>query len=457
MDYDIVVIGGGPGGYTAAIRGAQKGARVAVVEAHRLGGTCLNRGCIPTKAMMASAALFAELEERASDLGIRVLDFSLDYQRVIARKNEVINRLARGIEYLFKNHQVNLISGTARVISRAQVEVTDGNGGVNILNTKNVIIATGSVPALPPQMGYNGKNIVSSNELLELGRIPDNLLVIGGGVIGCEFATIFSCFGSKVVIVEAMPQILPMVDVEVARRQQALFKRKGIRVLTSARIANMADRGSKVSASLETGEEIEADLALIAVGRTFHTASLGLDGMALGSRGEIIVDDFMCTNISGIYAVGDITNKMLLAHVASAQGITAAENITGSSKKMDYRVVPNCIYTLPEMASVGITTQQAEELKIPVKTTKYFFVANGKAVCSGETDGMIKMIVHKDSGELAGVHILGPHATELIAEAALAMQMHATTAQVAGTIHAHPTLSEAYMEAVGAFVEESPV
>ncbi|MHB1127033.1 MAG: dihydrolipoyl dehydrogenase [Bacillota bacterium] len=452
MDYDIIVIGGGPGGYTAAIHGARKGARVAVVEGDRVGGTCLNRGCIPTKSMLATAALWTDLEEKAADMGIRLNSISLDYPRVLARKAEVVNKLSRGIEFLFKRHHVNLISGKARLKSPTQVEVTDVNGRISLFGTKNVIIASGSAPALPDLMGYNGRNIISSNELLDLENIPERLLVIGGGVIGCEFATLFSCFGVKVTVVEAMPQILPMVDQDVARRQQALFKRKGIRLVTGASIVSVIDQGKKVSATLASGEEIGAELALIAVGRTFPTAGLGLEGLGLtvGPRGEIVVDDYMRTSVSGIYAVGDVTNKILLAHVASAQGIIAAENINGSTRQMDYRVVPNCIYTIPEMGSVGMTTQQAEAAGLTVKTEKYFFTANGKAVCAGETDGMIKIIIHQNSGEIAGVHILGPHATELIAEAALAMQLGATASQVARTIHAHPTLAEVFMEAAGA-------
>lgn len=448
MEFDVIVIGGGPGGYVAAIRAAQLGAKVAVVEKDSLGGTCLNRGCIPTKALVASAELVHQLKNAAT-FGINVDGFSVDFRRVMARKEEIVEGLVKGIAFLLSRHKIESISGFGKLVAPGTVEVHKEDGTVEQLTGKNIIIATGSEPALITALGYNGKTVITSNEALELEDIPKSLLIIGGGVIGCEFASIFNEFGTEVTIVEAMPNILPLVDNEISRRLTMIMKKKGIAIKTKAMISSVVEEEGGIKATLETGEEIRAEKALISIGRTFNTKGLGLEnvGVALGAKGEILVDDYLRTNVPGIYAIGDVTNKIQLAHVASAQGLVAVENIMGGNRVMDYSVVPSCIFTMPEIGTVGITSQEAKARGINAKVGKFPFTALGKARCMEETDGNVKIITDAETDKVLGVHIFGPHATDLIAEAALAIQLGATAKEIAQTIHAHPTLAESMMEA----------
>jgi dihydrolipoamide dehydrogenase len=448
MEFDVIVIGGGPGGYVAAIRAAQLGAKVAVVEKDSLGGTCLNRGCIPTKALVASAELVHQLKNAAT-FGINVDGFSVDFRRVMARKEEIVEGLVKGIAFLLSRHKIESVSGFGKLVAPGTVEVHKEDGTVEQLTGKNIIIATGSEPALITALGYNGKTVITSNEALELEDIPKSLLIIGGGVIGCEFASIFNEFGTEVTIVEAMPNILPLVDNEISRRLTMVMKKKGIAIKTKAMISSVVEEEGGIKATLETGEEIRAEKALISIGRTFNTKGLGLEnvGVALGAKGEILVDDYLRTNVPGIYAIGDVTNKIQLAHVASAQGLVAVENIMGGNRVMDYSVVPSCIFTMPEIGTVGITSQEAKARGINAKVGKFPFTALGKARCMEETDGNVKIITDAETDKVLGVHIFGPHATDLIAEAALAIQLGATAKEIAQTIHAHPTLAESMMEA----------
>ncbi|MFA5536720.1 MAG: dihydrolipoyl dehydrogenase [Bacillota bacterium] len=448
MTFDVIIIGGGPGGYVAAIRAAQLGAKVAIVEKDSLGGTCLNRGCIPTKALVASAELVSQIKN-AETFGISVEGFSVDYKKVVSRKNEIVTGLVKGIDFLLSRHKVEILSGEGRISAPNTVEIMDSEGNSKAITAKNIIIATGSEPALIASLGYNGKTVITSNEALQLDEIPKSLLVIGGGVIGCEFATIFHELGTKVIIVEAMPTILPLVDDEISRRMQMLLRKKGIAVQTKAMIKSVVEEADQVVATLESGEEIKADKVLISIGRTFNTRGLGLEtvGVETGQKGEILVDEFLRTNVPGIYAIGDVTNKIQLAHVASAQGMVAVEHIMGGDRKMDYTVVPSCIFTMPEVGTVGMTSQEAKAKGIKTKVGKFPFTALGKARCMEETDGNVKIITDAETDKVLGVHIFGPHATDLIAEAALAIQMGATAKQIAQTIHAHPTLAESVMEA----------
>lgn len=448
MEYDVVIIGGGPGGYVAAIRAAQMGAQVALVEKDSLGGTCLNRGCIPTKALVASAELVHNVKN-AANFGVNIDSFSVDFNRVMARKEEIVEGLVEGIQFLLSRHKIQVFSGTGKITSPNTVQVTQEDGSEENIDAKNIIIATGSEPALITALGYNGTTVITSNEALELDAIPESLLVIGGGVIGCEFASIFHEFGTKVTIVEAMPTILPLVDDEISRRLQMLMRKKGIDIKTKTMIESIVEEDGGIVATLESGDEIRAEKALISIGRTFNTAGLGLEtvGIELGDKGEILVDDYLQTNVSGIYAIGDVTNKMQLAHVASAQGLVAVEHIMGQKRPMDYNVVPGCIFTSPEVGTVGITAQEAKAQGIKTKVGKFPFAALGKARCTEDTDGIVKIITDAETGKVLGVHIFGPSATDLIAEAALAIQMGATATQIAQTIHAHPTLAESMMEA----------
>lgn len=447
MNYDILVIGGGPGGYVAAIRAAQLGAKVGVVEKGALGGTCLNRGCIPTKALLTAAGVAKQLAT-ASELGITVDGFSVDFSRIVARKDQVVEQLVKGIHFLFKKNKVDLIPGHGRISSPGCVEVRN-SGETREVTARHIIIATGSEPALIKNLGYDGSTVVTSTEALCFTEQPKSILIIGGGVIGCEFATLFHYLGTKVTVVEAMPSILPMIDKEVARTAQSYLKRAGIDIKTGATIQEVTTGTNGVTATLDNGERLHAEKALISIGRTFNTRDLGLEdaGVQLGPRGEVLVNDYLATNVKGIYAVGDVTNKVLLAHLASAQGTRVVENILREPVPMDYRNVPYAIFTMPEIAGVGLTTQEAEEQGLKIKVGKAPFMASGKALAMGEKEGFVKVIADQDTGRILGVHIIGPHATDLIAEAGLALEVGGTVHDIAATIHAHPTLAECLKEA----------
>jgi dihydrolipoamide dehydrogenase len=447
MTYDAVVIGGGPGGYVSAIRMAQLGAKVTVVEKDALGGTCLNRGCIPTKSLIAAVEKIDAVYD-AAEFGVVVGEPAVDFGKVQARKDEVVNKLVTGIEFLFKKNKIELVRGIAKVKSANQV-VVEANGEIIELNTNNIVIATGSSPALISALGYNGTTVITSEEALQLTEVPKSLLVIGAGVIGCEFAHIYSSLGTEITMVEMAPNILPMLDKDISRRLQMTFKKKNITIKTKVGIKEVKTTETGIEALLDNGETITAEKALISIGRQLNTKGLGLEevGIEFGARGEIVVNDKMETNVKGIYAIGDVVNKYQLAHVASSHGIVAAENIMGKEAKMEYHAVPSCIFTSPELASVGITEQIAKDKAIPVKVGKFNFMANGKALSMGEAEGMVKVIAHKETDVVLGVHIIGPHASDLIAEATLAVRKGMTAHDLATTIHAHPTLAEAIMEA----------
>lgn len=451
MDYDIAVIGGGPGGYVAAIRAAQLGAKVCLVEQGTLGGTCLNRGCIPTKALLASSNLLEQIG-RAYDYGLAVQGVTAGLPQIMERKAAVVAQLVQGIEGLLVRNKVTVIRGRGRLegARRVAVELTDG--GQAELTASKIILATGSEPALIASWGYNGQEVITSNEALELTEVPESLLVIGGGVVGCELATFYAALGTRIAIVEMMSNILPTLDQEIARRQQSFLKRRGMEIYTKVKIGRVEVVGGRVQATLEDGREINAERALISVGRVFNINGLGLEevGVTLGPRGEVEVDDYLQTSADGIYAIGDITNKMQLAHVASAQGKVAAANALGEHLAMDYSLVPSCVFTEPEIASVGLTMEEARRQGLEVKTGKFPFTASGRALAMGEKEGMVKVIAAAATGRLLGVHVHGPHASDLVGEAAVAMRAGWTAAELADTIHAHPTLAEAIMEAAEA-------
>ncbi|SHE47745.1 dihydrolipoamide dehydrogenase [Desulforamulus putei DSM 12395] len=451
MSYKVVIIGGGPGGYVAAIRAAQMGARVALVEKDEVGGTCLNWGCIPTKALVAGAEILHRIR-RAEEFGIRVGEVSIDYARLVERKDAVVNKLVSGVHYLLKKNKVEFIRGTAKLAGPGKVVVSLQDGSTAELAAENIILATGTRPALIDAFGYDGDRVITSNEALSLKEIPGAMLIIGGGVVGCEFACIFAEMGCRVTIAEAMPSILPLIERDASRQMQTLLKRKGINIKTKVKIEKVEKSGDKVTAILEGGETIEADKILISIGRVMNTSGLGLEeaGVRLGQRGEVLVDEHLATGVPGIYAIGDITGKIQLAHVASAQALVAVDNIMGQPRQMNYDVVPNCIFTMPEVAGVGLTTQQCEEKGIKPRVGKFPFMASGKAAAMGETDGFVKILADPATDKVLGVHIVGPHATDLIAEAALAMELGATVEQMTQVIHAHPTLAESILEAAEA-------
>lgn len=450
MKYEIAILGAGPGGYVAAIRAAQLGAKVAVIERDALGGTCLNHGCIPTKALLAGASV-VETIKRAELFGIKIQGYQVDYKHMVSRKDMVVKQLQQGISYLFKKNKVDLFIGKGYITGPNRIEVT-GLSGVQEIEANNIIIATGSEPAMFPGICYNGRSVVTSTEALAWDSLPESIIVIGGGVIGCEFATLFNTLGVKVTIVELMPSILPMIDGELSRRYQMLLKKAWVEIKTQAQVTAVKEEGEQVKVILSDGETLVAKKVLVSIGRKFNTKGLGLEkiGVTMGPKGEIVVDDYMRTNVDGVYAIGDITNKIQLAHVASAQGIATVQTILGNPTKMNYDVVPNCIFTSPEIASVGLTQEEAERRGFKVKVGKFFFLASGKAVASGETEGMVKIVADSSNDRVLGVHIMGPHATELIMEGALAVTQEVKVKELAACIHAHPTLSEAILEAAEA-------
>ncbi|MBI5094921.1 MAG: dihydrolipoyl dehydrogenase [Candidatus Hydrogenedentes bacterium] len=445
-DFDLVVIGAGPGGYVAAIRAAQLGAKTAVIERQELGGVCLNWGCIPTKTLIHTAELYRKLQH-AEELGLEIQGLNFNMKTLLARKREVIKRNKSGVDGLLKANKIEVIHGDARITAPGQILVGD-----RAISAKSIIIATGSAPAQIPGLETNGKTVITSTEALELESVPRRVAVIGAGPLGSEFACVWNAFGAEVTLIEMLPSILPNEDEEITKRLSAGFKQKGIDVRTGTKVASMSIKKNEVTLELDGPKagSIVVDIVLVGIGRKFHsevvteTPSLGVQ---VGKRGEILVNDRMETSVRGIFAIGDVVGRTLLAHGASSEGLVAAANAFGANEKMDYTVVPGCTFTSPEVASVGLTEKRAIERGRQVKTGRFLFKASGRAQAMGETDGMVKIVGDAATDELLGVHIMGPEAGELIASAALAMKMEATVEELAHTIHTHPTLAEAVMEA----------
>jgi dihydrolipoamide dehydrogenase len=445
--YDVAIIGAGPGGYVAAIRAAQLGARVALVERAQLGGTCLNRGCIPTKAFVASAQAY-RTALRAEEFGFRVRDVEPDYAAMSARSMASVERLRKGVQFLLRKNKVDVIQGRATLKDARNLQVQKGSNTQEI-TAQHIIVATGSKPMVIPAFGYDGVRVVTSDEMLELQTLPDHIVIIGGGVIGCEFASIFHSLGAKVTIIEALESILPTVERDVARQLASYFRRRGIDILPGTKVETV-EKGEAISVQISDGKTIPCDMVLISIGRRPNSAGLGLEsvGVEVNSRGEIVVDERMATTVPGIYAIGDVTDcPWKLAHVASRQGIVAAHCIAGQEESMDYRAVPAAIFSSPEVASVGLTTEQAQDAGIDVVASKFPFVASGKAITQGETEGFVKILADRSTRAVVGVHIIGPEAATLISEATVAIQHELSSDQLAGTMHTHPTLPEAIMEA----------
>jgi dihydrolipoamide dehydrogenase len=455
-EFDLVVIGGGSGGYVCAIRASQLGLRVALVEKDRLGGVCLNWGCIPTKTLLRSASAYLEAQ-RLADFGVQVHGtLALDWPAMLARKDEVVGTLVSGVETLLAGHGIEVLDGTARLASpgpsqRARVEVALASGDQMVLDTPHVVVATGSVPARPPVPGLDLAGVVTSNGILDLETIPQRLAIIGGGVIGIEFAALFAALGSQVTVVEMLPNIMPPVDQELSKRYRVLLKRQGVDLKLGARVDQISagKDGWVVRYSVKDREEtVEADLVLNSTGRVPFSEGLGLDELGVNrERGRVLVDDRLATNVPGLFAVGDVTGQVLLAHVASRQGEVAAEVIAGHGSRMDYRAVPNVVFSMPEIAGVGLTSQEAKEQGIDVDVGIFPFSASGKALAQGEAEGQVRLLCEPGSGKVLGMHVMGPDASDLIAEGALAIQLGITARELAETIHAHPTLPEAVAEA----------
>ena len=447
--YDVVIIGSGPAGYVAGIRAGQLGLKVAVIEKDPfLGGTCLHRGCIPTKSLLENADVWGKIQ-KAKDFGITVGDATINWSDVQKRKQGVVDNNAKGIEFLFKKNKVERIQGFGKVVDRNTVDV-DGKQ----IKTKNIILAMGSVPKDLPHIKADGKHVINSDHILQIDRIPKSMLVIGAGAVGCEFASIFSRFGTQTTIVEVMPQLLPIEDEEISKEFTRIMKKKGINVFTDAKVLSCEAGENGVKSTVEVkGKQqvIETEIVLSATGRGPVTGSAGLEklkGVKLDQRGFVEIDQFMRTGEPNVYAIGDIVPTPALAHCGSAEGIVAVEHIAGKDPRpINYDHVPNATYTEPEVASVGLTEKKAKERGYEVKIGKFPMTANSKAKIIGESNGLVKYVVDAKYDEILGVHIVGPKATELIVEACAALELEATSESIAKTMHAHPTLSEALMEA----------
>jgi len=444
----IAILGAGPGGYVAAIRAAQLGAEVTVIEEREVGGTCLNLGCIPTKTLIASAEALHRVRN-AEKYGL-VFEGSIspDIQRIVERKNKVVEIQIKGIKALFKSWGIRLIEGRGKLSSPKRINVSLSDGSTEDIEADRIIIATGSRPADIPIFPFDGKRILSSDHAVNPDSIPKSLLIIGAGVIGCEFAFIYREFGSEVTMVEMMPRAVSTEDEEISQILERELKKNKIKLITNTSVERVEVKEDRVIAGLSNGKTVEAEKVLVSIGRKVNTDGIGLEeiGIKTGQRGEIIVDNRMQTNIEGVYAIGDVVGGIMLAHLASREGIVSAENAMGHDSKINYEVVPAVIFTNPEIASVGLREHQASERGIKYRIGRFQFRALGKAHAIGEIAGMFKIIAEEDTDKVLGVHIIGPHASDLIHEAALAMQKGLTARDIAETIHAHPTLAEGLME-----------
>ena len=460
--YDVAILGSGPGGYVAAIRAAQLGLSVLVIEREsRLGGVCTLRGCIPTKALLHTADLL-EAARHGAEVGVATREVRLELAAAMKHKEKVVRQSSNGVAFLMKKNKIDVVNGFGRIASPGRVSVAGGDGAETAYSARNILIATGSAPRSLPGMEIDHKTILSSDSILEVTEIPKSLLVIGSGAVGVEFASIFSRFGSKTVVVEILPRVVPIEDEEVSRELAASFKRQGIAVYVDTRIErlNRTDGGAEVLARSagEKTESFKAEKILMAVGRKPLSEGIGLEGAGVATdRGYILVDGMMRTNVPGIYAIGDVVPTPQLAHVASAEGIVAAEHMAGKNPPpLNYDQAPGCTYCAPEIGSIGLTEAKARERGYDVAVGKFPFAANGKARILNDTGGFVKIVAEKKYDEVLGVHIIGPHATELIAAAGSALRMEATSEELARTIFAHPTLSEAMHEASEA-VEGKPI
>lgn len=450
-EHQIVVIGGGPGGYVAAIRAAQLGGKVTLIEKDALGGTCLNRGCIPSKALLHSVEILHSIKD-AGQYGIDVPNVSVDFAKMMARKNRVVSQLVSGVGGLLAGNKVEVIKGTARLKTGKQIEVTDAQGQKRTLQAQKIIIATGARAIKLPIPGADSPTgVIPAESILNISSVPKSLLMIGGGVVGLEMTTILARLGCKVTVVEMLPHILPAEDEELTNVITKALQDDGVAVYAGAKVTKIEDApgGKLVTVAAKDGEKkIEAELVAIAVGYRPNTADLGLEEAGIASvRGAIQADQNMQTNVPGVYAVGDCIGKIMLAYIAMTEGEVAADNVMGKGSCMDYDVVPRCVFLMPELAAVGLTESDAVTNGFKVKVGKFPFAANGMATILGERRGLVKIVTDEPTGQILGVHIVGPRATDLIAEAALAMKLEITPQELIATIHSHPSLCEAVREA----------
>ena len=448
-EYDVTVVGAGPGGYVAAIRAAQLGLKTAIVEREELGGVCLNWGCIPSKALIRNAEILSLLH-RANEFGFYFDNLRVDYAKAIDRSRGVVDRNIKGVDFLLRKNKVDHIKGDARLRDRNTVEVApDGK----IIKTKNLILATGARPRSIPPLPVDGKLVMTSRHALELRALPSSVAIVGAGATGMEFAYVYNAYGVKVTVVELLPRVVPNEDEEISEQLERALSSEGITCITGSSVTGMSpmdDGGAKLRVESSNGtEEVECERVLVAVGVQANTEYLGLEGEGIATeKGFVQIDGSMSTNVPGVYAIGDVTGKLLLAHVASAQGVMAVETIAGQeSQPLDYVAMPRATYCRPQVASFGLTERQARDMGYQVKIGKFPYQASGKAVAIAETAGLVKLVVDETHGEILGAHLIGPEVTELLAELTIAKLLEGTTLELGWMVHSHPTLSEVVKEA----------
>ena len=453
MNYDIIVIGSGPGGYVTAIRAAQLGFKTAVIEKENLGGICLNWGCIPTKALLKSAQVFKYINH-AEDFGLNKVEASFDFPNVVQRSRGVAEKMSKGVEFLMKKNKIDVIFGTAKVKPGKKVAV-EKDGAVTEYTAEHIVLATGARSRELPNLPQDGKKVIGYRQALTLPKQPKSMIVVGSGAIGVEFAYFYATLGTQVTVVEFMPNIVPVEDEDVSKHLEKSFKKAKIKVMTNASVESVDTSGEGVKAQVKTEKgvvELQADILLSAVGITANIENIGLEEVGIKTeKGRVVVDEWYRTSVLGYYAIGDILPTQALAHVASAEGITCVEKIKGLDvERIDYGNIPGCTYCTPEIASVGLTEKQAKEKGYEIKVGKFPFSASGKATANGDTDGFVKVIFDAKYGEWLGCHMIGTGVTEMIAEAVAARKLETTGHEILKTVHPHPTLSEAVMEAVAA-------
>ena len=457
MNFDVIVLGSGPGGYVTAIRASQLGLKTAVIEKESLGGICLNWGCIPTKALLKSAQVF-EYINHAEDFGISIKDASADFPSIIKRSRDVADGMSKGISYLLKKNKVEVLNGFGKVKKGNKVSVTIG-GKETEYSAKHIIIATGARSRELPNLPQDGKKVIGYRDALALSKAPKKMVIVGSGAIGVEFAYFYNAMGTEVTVVEFMPNIVPVEDKDISRQLQKSFKKSGINVMTDSSVEKVDVKGSgcKVLVKTKKGDEtIECDVVLSAVGISANIEGIGLEEVGIKTdKGRILVDDYYNTNVPGYYAIGDVLATQALAHVASAEGITCVEKIAGHNPEViDYGNIPGCTYCSPEIASVGMTEEKAKEAGHEIKVGKFPFTASGKASAAGHKDGFVKVIFDAKYGEWLGCHMIGYNVTEMIAEAVVARKLETTGHEILKSVHPHPTMSEAVMEAVADAYDE---
>jgi dihydrolipoamide dehydrogenase len=450
-EYDVIVIGAGPAGYVAAIRAAQLDQKVAIVEKEYMGGVCLNVGCIPSKSLLKNAELAHTLRERADEFGISFDNLKLDFGSAVKRSRKVSDRLVKGVGFLMRKNKIDVHTGTAKLTGKDSVEVT-GEEGTNTLKAKNIIIATGARPFIIPGVEVDGEQVVTYKEAILQEKLPKSVVIIGAGAIGVEFATIWNSYGVEVTIVEMLDRVVPNEDPEISKELAKAFKRRKIDVITGGKVTGVETLKTKVKVSVETGDGeqiVDAEQVLMAASFMPNSNDIGLEaaGVQVGQRGFIEIDERMATNVPGIWAIGDVTGKLMLAHAGMAQGVVCAENIAGAPTiTLNYQNMPKATYCHPQIASFGMTEEQAAEAGYEVKVGRFNFIANGKAQGLGEGSGFAKLITDAKYGEILGAHLVGPEVTELLPELTLAQLMEITPAEISRNVHAHPTLSEVLLE-----------